>query len=126
MAPASATWHAGRLRFLDGGGKLIELQLHFVELAADLMHVAEAALFQFPLLSKVGKPLAKVGHLLLDILAALLGVLLGLFGKLPIGKLKLHQPPLDFVVADLLRHALPSSIGQAAGRLVHEVDRFVR
>ena len=56
--------HAGRLLFLDGGGEVVELQLHFVQLAADLVDVAQAALFQFPLLAEVGQLAAQLGHLL--------------------------------------------------------------
>ncbi len=113
---------AGRLLFLDRGGKLVELQLDFVELAADLVDVAQPALLQLPLLAEIGQAAAEIGHFLLDFLAPLLGVFFGFVGKLAVGKLQLHQPPLHLV--DLLRHALQFH-RQAAGGLVHEVDRLV-
>ena len=86
------------------------------------MHVAQPALFQFPLLAQIGQAAAEFEHLLLDFLAALPGVLLGLFGQLPFGQFELHQAALHLV--DLLRHALQLH-GQAAGGLVHEVDGLV-
>ena len=50
-------------------------------------------------------------------------MLLLLVGQLPGGQLQLHEPPLELV--DLLGHALQLH-RQAAGRLVHQVDRLVR
>ena len=87
------------------------------------MHVAQPALFEFPLLAQVGQAAAEIGHFLLDFLSALLGVFLGLVGQLAVGQFQLHQPPLHLV--DLLRHALQLH-RQAAGRFVHQVDGLVR
>ena len=113
---------AGGLLLLDRGAQLVVLAIDVGQLLADLVDVAEAGLFAFPLLAKVGQLAAQLGHLLLDFGAALLRVLLGLLGQLAIGQLQLHQPPLHRV--DLVRHALQLH-RQAAGRLVHQVDGLV-
>ena len=93
-----------------------------IKLLADLLHVAQAALFQLPLLAQVGQLLAQLGHLLLDFGAALLGVLFGLLGQLPVGQFELHQPALHLV--DLAGHAFQLH-RQPAGGLVHQVDGLV-
>ena len=93
-----------------------------IKLLADLLHVAQPALFKLPLLAQVGQLLAQLGHFLLDFLAALLGVLLGLVGQLAVGQFELHQPPLHHV--DLAGHAFQFH-RQPAGGLVHQVDGLV-
>ena len=65
--------HAGRLLLLDGGRELVELQLDFGQLAADLMDAAQPALLQFPLPAQVGQLAAQLGHFLLDFGPPLLG-----------------------------------------------------
>ena len=114
--------HAARLLFLDRGGQLVVLQLDVHQPLADLLHVAQPALFQLPLLPQVGQLFAQLGHFLLHFGAALLGVLLGLVGQLAIGQFELHQAPLHFV--DLAGHALQLH-RQPAGGLVHQVDGLV-
>ena len=117
-----ADGHAGRLLFLYRGGELARLVLGVHQPLADLLRVAQPALFEFPLLAEIGELLPQLGHFLLDLGTMLPGMFLGLFGQLPIGQFELHEPPLDLV--DLGRHALQFH-RQPAGGLVHQVDRLV-
>ena len=117
-----ADGRAGRLLFLDRRGKLVVLQFHVHQLLADLLHVAQAALFEFPLPAQLGELFAQVGHFLLHVGPVLLGVLLAFLGKLAIGQFELHQPPLHLV--DFAGHAFQFH-RQPAGGLVHQVDGLV-
>ena len=63
---------------------MVVLVLGLHQALAYLLHVAKAALFQFPLLAQVGQLLAKLGHLVLHLGPTLLGVLFGFVGKLAI------------------------------------------
>jgi len=92
------------LLLLDGGAQAIVFELDVVEPAADVLDVPQAAFLLLPLLAEPGELRAQLGHLLLDLLALLVRVLLGLFGQLPVRQLELHQAPLHGV--DLARHAL--------------------
>ncbi len=71
---------------------------------------------------KIGQLEAQIGHFGLDLLAAVDGVLFGLFGQLPRGQFQLHQPALHLV--DLARHAFQFH-RQPAGGFVHQVDGLV-
>ena len=112
----------GGLPLLDLHAGLVERQLHRLELLAQFLGAAHAALLRFPLLSQVGELLPQPDRLRFDLRQPLLGMLLGLLGELPGRELELHEPPLHLV--DLAGHALQFH-GDAAGRLVHEVDRLV-
>ena len=113
---------AGRLFFLDRGGQLVVLAFDFHQSLADMLHVAHAAFFQFPLCPQIGQFSAQVGHFILDFLAALDGVLFGFFGQLPLGQFKLHQAALHLI--DFGGHAFQLH-GQATGGLVHQVNGLV-
>ena len=113
---------AGRLFLLDGGIELGELQLDLFRIFADLLHVAQAQLFRFPLLAQAGQLVLELGDFLFDLGQPVLRGFLGLFGQLPSGQFQLAQPALDFV--DLRGDAFQFH-RQAAGRFVHQVDGLV-
>ena len=110
------------LFFAQGGPELVVFELDLLEPVADFGDVADPLLFGFPLLAQIGQLVAQLLHFGFDFLAAVDGVLFGLFGQLPLGQFQLHQPPLHLV--DFGRHAFQLH-GQPAGRLVHQVDGLV-
>ena len=111
-----------RLTVLDLHARLVECELHLVELLPHLLRAAHAALLRLPLLPEAGQFLPQFGRLRFDLDEPLLGMLLRLLGELPRRQFQLHEPPLHLV--DLARHALQFH-RDPTRRLVHEVDRLV-
>ena len=111
-----------RLTVLDLHARLVECELHLVELLPHLLRAAHAALLRLPLLPEAGQFLPQFGRLRFDLDEPLLGMLLRLLGQLPRRQFQLHEPPLHLV--DLARHALQFH-RDPTRRLVHEVDRLV-
>ena len=93
-----------------------------VEPLAGLLHVAQAELFGFPLFAEAGQLLAEFLDFLLNLFAAIEGVLFGFFGELAIGEFELRDAALDLI--DFARDAFEFH-GQAAGGFVDQVDGFV-
>ena len=113
---------AGGLFFAQGGPELVVLEFDLLEPVADFGDVADSLFFGLPLFAEVGQLVAQLFHFGFDFLAAVDGVLFGLFGQLPLGQLQLHQPPLHLI--DFGRHAFQLH-GQPAGGFVHQVDGLV-
>ncbi len=111
------------LLILDRRGELLGLVCDIQQFLADLLHVAHAEFFAFPLFAQVRQLLFDLVHVVVDFGETLLGMFFGFVGQLSGGNFQLRELALQLI--DLGRYALEFH-RQPAGGFIHQVDRLIR